>query len=220
MEHDALERLILDLAQRERSLPDDRPIAVAWAARRRQPLDWLTGVAAAIALLMIVSNAPQRPTPRSSAAARAGIIPVSIEYLPTRESLDAPRLDRLRSCSEQDVYTVVLFRGWNSDCGCVSWRLHEFSEGALLARLEAGEPLEIVLDVSDAPPIEQAVFLAVARRGDDLPSDRAREAALLACLNDAAPPEPIDLQPARLKDSVASCLPNGVAVVHHPFVVE
>ncbi len=220
MDDRTLDRLIRHLAERDRRLPDDRELAEACSANRRRPWDWFCGAAAAIALLWIVNSASHRPAPYSSAAARAGILPVSVEYLPTRAALDQPRLDRLRSCSEQDVYTLVLVRGWSSECACVRWDVHEFSEGTLLARLEAGEPLEIILDVSDSPPIEQAVFLAIAQHGGMLPADRAREAALLACLNDAAPPEPIDLQPARLGESVAACLPTGVSVVRHPFVVE
>jgi hypothetical protein len=129
------------------------------------------------------------------------------------------RIATFRPCSDQEAYALVLFRGWSEECACLTWRVHEFADGVLLTRLAAGQPLEIALELPEAPPVEQFIILALARRRGDLPAGGREARRLLDCLNEAAPPSWAGEPEEHYTAAVQTCLPGGAQIVRQPFHV-
>jgi hypothetical protein len=146
-------------------------------------------------------------------------VPVSLCYTPASPDSGEPRVDSFQPICEAGCALVAIFREWNADCQCLAWTLHQWADGGSVTVLSPGEQGEIPLNVSDDPPIEQVLLLAVADSQDVLPTGGERADALLACLNDSA------LSPWHERDAktyaraVENCLPAGVTVLPQTFVV-
>ena len=100
------------------------------------------------------------------------------------------------------------------------WRLYDWGTGASVALATAGEPLDISIDVTDMPVVEQLLVVALARLPDDLPDDAAESQALLACLNSSSLETDTPEDITGFASAVESCLPPGVTVVSHAFSSE
>jgi hypothetical protein len=209
-------RLLRGLAEAD-SLAGSRP----WALRlepagtlrgRGLRMVWTTSLATAAALVLAL----RAPTPGPLSRAQ-GDPAFHIDYQAAPAAEAAARIATFRPCADRDAYAVVLFRGWSEECACLTWRVHEFADGSPLARLAAGEPVEIAVDVSGDPPVEQFIILALARRRGDLPTDDDDAQRLLACLNDAAPPSLPGEPDEHYATALQSCLPGSARVVRQPF---
>ncbi len=184
------------------------------AGSGRPAITWAASLAVAAALVLALRTpvwVPPHPAPRIPA--------LEIDYQAGYAADASTRIATFRPCSDQDAYALVLFRGWSEDCACLTWRVHEFADGALLARLAAGEPVEITLEIAETPPVEQFIILALARRRGDLPAGSREALRLLDCLNDAAPPSWAGEPGEHYAAAVQTCLPGSAQVVRQPFYV-
>ena len=169
--------------------------------------------AACLALLMW-----QRPA--ATVAPVTGDIPINIEYTTHAALADERCVASFRNTTGEDCVVLAVFRAWDSTCQCRQWQLYEWEHGASLARAVAGKPLDISIDMTNMPAIEQLLVVALARRAGDLPGSEAGTEALLACLN-SSPLEtehPDDIR--GFASAVESCLPPGVTVVSQAFSSE
>jgi len=187
---------------------------------RRQPQRWLWQIglsaAAVAACVLLLSPPPRAPlAPRSAAA-----VPVEIDYCPGVPLSDGLRIDRFEPTATGHGAVLAIFHVWHDGCQCLGWRLHEWEDGRTVAEVAPGQVLDIALDVTDAPPVEQLLLVAISRHADDLPSSEADTYGLLDCLNEVTPPtDPCD-SAAAYASAVQSCLPEGVTVVPRAFFVE
>ncbi len=174
-----------------------------------------SALATAACLLLL---ATLRPVPPSVAV--DGMISVSIEHTAVAALNDDGCIARFRNTVRENCVVLAVFRAWDSACQCRQWRLYDWGTGDSVAMATVGQPLDISIDVTDMPVVEQLLVVALARRPDDLPDDAAESQALLACLNssplETETPEDITGFAAAVK----SCLPPGVTVVSHAFSSE
>lgn len=191
-----------------------RPIAEA-QARRAQPARWLVPLAAAVFALFAL-----RPVEVETEKGRSFAEFVTIDHIP-RVSHDArSRIDAFRPCADQDAAALVLFRVWDDACDCIEWKLHQFADGSAVTRLTAGEALDIRMDVTDAPALDQYFILAVARQRDGLPHSRRATQQLLTCLNSTCPPVFPGEDPLPGAETVIECFPTGVELLQRRFGVD
>ncbi len=168
--------------------------------------------AAVLALVMIWPPASRRP----ALSSLDGVPVVLARHAPMPEP--GKQVERFRSCSAEDAYAVVVLRAWSPDCGCVTWRVHEFDDGTRFARLPAGEDVSIHLDVlDDDPRVDQMFMLAVARQLGDLPLDRESAASLIECLNQSLPPEQLGEPTGDSPEALVACVSPSVRVIPHAF---
>ena len=81
------------------------------------------------------------------------------------------------------------------------------------------ERVEIPVNVTESPPIEQWIAVAVSNANDSVDASEADLAEqILACLDTHAADHPGD--EAVDTQMVASCLPNGFELVPATFIVE
>lgn len=190
-----------------------RPGADRSASLGRYGLQTAAAAAAVIAVILLWRPPTESAVPglRTASTVRAGALAgVSLDYGPD----EAGAAGQLRSCSEQDAYTMVVLRDWSDECGCVRWQVHTDPQGDAIRRLPAGEQVAIPLDFRGPATIAPVVLMAVAFRPNDLPQDVDAEAEMLACLNEYAGGE----EASAHEQALATCLPSGVAVVRHaPF---
>ena len=216
MRNEQLGRLIRRVIELDDLAGEAQPLAGILHPRissaRRPALS--VGIAAAVAVAMLLPFGANRDYRTYAAPAMV------IDYAPAHHGVDDSRIDTFHTCPTEDAFALVLFRAWDTDCQCVAWKLHEFADGRALMRLAAGEALEIPLDVSNSPPVEQVVVFAVSNRRDELPATAREAEELLACLNTTLPPSALGEQPVCCAAPVESCLPPGVALVQRSFVVE
>lgn len=158
--------------------------------------------------------------PGAAVAPVTGDIPVTIEYTTHATQADERCVANFRNTAGEDCIVLAVFRVWDSTCECRQWQLYEWERGVSLARAFAGKPLDISIDVTDMPPVEQLLVVALARRQGDLPGSEAGTEALLACLNSS----PLETEfPEDIKSfasAVEFCLPPGVTVVSQTFSSE
>lgn len=211
-----LEQLLAELAENDAlfGTPVARPAALR-AGVRIVGLRALIPLAAAAVLLMTFRSpvpAPvTRPVAEEALASLGAPLGISLDHHAGVASANQ-RHDVVRSCSDEEVYALVLYRGWSHDSRDLIWQLYRFADGTSLARLPAGESIDIPVDVYSAPAVEQTFMLAVARRAGDLPSGPAETEDLLACLNDSLPPSRIEF-PGQSADAARACLPQCVTVL-------
>lgn len=215
-----LERLLAQLAEHD-ELFDGR--ARQAPPTPRTPRIQIVGIrallplaaAAAIALFLMRTPAARvlqpMPAPLQVSLADVTPLPISMDHC-TGRCEDGKRLDVMQSCSDEDAYALVLYRTWSHDYRGLVWRLYRFADGTSLAKLRAGEAIDIPVEVNSAPAVEQTVVLAVARRVGDLPVSTAETDDLLACLNDSLPPTRIEF-PGQPAEAARGCLPQGVTVL-------
>ncbi|MFQ5805411.1 MAG: hypothetical protein ACE5I3_03050 [Phycisphaerae bacterium] len=188
----------------------DRPLF-----RRRV---WQIGLSAAAVAACVLLLLQQRLAPR--APQRAAAVSLEIDYCPGLALHDGVRIDHFEPTATEHYVVLAIFRCWHDECQCLAWRLHEWEDGRTLAEIAPGEVLDIALDVTDAPPVEQLLLVAIAQHADDLPGSEADTYGLLDCLNEVTPPtNPCD-SAAAYASAMQSCLPEGVTVIPRPFFVE
>lgn len=230
MQNRRLEQLIRQVVESQ-ELFDPPAARPALTSRTRRALHILVPLAAAAALALLLywpkedrsDTSVARPddgiVSRSERPLAASTIPVSLAYQPA-SGVDSSEVDRFHSCADEDAYAIVLFRVYNSECSCITWRVHVFEDGSRLARLQAGVGLEIpLLDGDDIPPVEQMILLAVARTAGVLPAGADAADSLLECLNDSLPPTPAGEPQDHSPSAVLACVPQDVVVVPQPFFV-
>ncbi len=176
---------------------------------------WLLATSGAAALLALVFMNPRSVTRYRTIPAKA----ISIEHVSSPVSQAGQRIDVLQPCLDTAAAALVLLRVWDRDCSCLQWQVHEFEDGSTITEMARGEAVQIPVDVSHAPPIEQSVLLAVARRASDLPSTVDAREDLLACLNGVCPPSLPDEASCGNPD-VLPCLGEGITLVQRPFVAD
>jgi len=115
---------------------------------------------------------------------------------------------------------LAVFRAWHQDCQCLAWQLHVWEDGRPSVELLPQDICDIMIDVTDAPPVEQLLLVAIARDPEDLPRNSAQAGDLLDCLNAVIPPSGPNGHVAAYASAVRLCLPEGVTVVPQSFVVE
>src|SRR5262249_31951779 len=130
-----------------------------------------------------------------------------------------PREATFQPACDAGCALLAIFREWNADCQCLAWKLHQWENGGSVAELPPGQPVDIHLNVTDDPPVEQVLVLAVAQGRDTLPSSGERAAALLECLNDAPLSASAEQDVSAYTSAVAGCLPDGVTLLPQSFVV-
>jgi hypothetical protein len=193
----------------------DAPLVTA----RRLSLRWGLAAAAALALAVIL---PMRDSSllRPSADAWVFMDAPAPGIAPDGAADGADSFQRIRSCSDQDAYAIVLLREWLPECQCMDWRVHEFEGGAALMRLRAGQEIEIPVHVAGDPPLQQQLFLAIAPRLFGLPTSAQATEDLLACLTDAAPPTTADTDDpggSGYTAVVQECFPPDVTILPSTF---
>lgn len=185
--------------------------------RRRQPV-WQLGIpaaAAAAALLMALLPPAADRKPIS-----AFVSSFHIDYCPAVPCYDGVRIDHFEHSSPEQCAVLAIFNTWEKDCQCLAWQLYEWEDGRALAELSPDEVRSITIDVTDAPPIEQLLLVAIAKNPSDLPSNETQTYELLDCLNEVAPPTNPHESAAAYASAVRSCLPDTVTVVPQPFFVD
>jgi len=193
-----------------------RPLAALRFARRPWRGALALGALAAAACLMLVFRAPTQPRRYYQAAA----IPLDVAYCPGVADAHGQRVDRFEPTTPEYCVVLAIFHKWQNGCRCLTWQLHTWEDGRTVAEVRPGEAPEIALDVTDAPPVEQLLLVAISSRASDLPSDEAELDGLLDCLNDITPPTDGCENAEVCARAAQSCLPAGVTVVPRSFFVE
>jgi hypothetical protein len=149
----------------------------------------------------------------------AGVPLMHIEFAADAAPRDDRCVARFTGVPNEGGVLLALFRAWDRQCGCRTWRLYRWEDGDAVTRIRRDEALNIALDVSDMPPSDQLLVVAVASHPGDLPGDSMEAEQLLACLNSS----PLEMQnPEDLTafaSAVEGCLP-GASIVAHPFTTE
>ncbi len=145
--------------------------------------------------------------------------PLQIEFAADATPRDDRCVARFTGTANEGGALLALFRAWDRQCGCRTWRLYRWDDGNAIARVRQDESLKFALDVSDMPPTEQLLVVAVASNPETLPGSTGEAEELLACLNSS----PLEMQHpedlAEFASAVETCLP-GAAIVAHPFSTE
>ena len=174
------------------------------------------GAVAAAACLWFFLRLPAE----QSSVQQASALPLQVAYCPGVPFTDGQRIDRFEPNSPEYCVVLAIFRTWQQGCRCLVWQLHEWEDGRTLAELMPGDVPDIELDVTDAPPVEQLLVVAISPRASDLPSSDDEVDGLLQCLNELSPPTESCESAEVCAMAVESCLPEGVTVVPQSFFVE
>jgi hypothetical protein len=176
-------------------------------ARRIRRLHTAVYCAAAALAACLALSFVARPT----AAVDSG---PQVRAEPTRPLLPAHRLLQagaqpvhLASVLEQGGVLLALLGAWNSDCECIRWRVHEWSDGCATADVANNQTVNIPIGETAT---DQLVLFAVARRADDLPRDADEAQPLLECLNRLDEADPVETMLHNSTELAAACLPDGV----------
>ncbi len=198
-------------------LDDVAPATIKFdRGRPRRPLWRIAAPAAAAAALLLALLPTTAHRPPSAAFASS----FQIDYCPTVPRYDGVRIDHFEPSSDEQCTVLAIFNTWENDCQCLAWQLYEWEDGRSLAELSPNEIHKIAIDVTDAPPIEQLLVVAIAKNPSDLPSNERQASELLDCLNEVAPAtEPYE-SAAAYASAVRACLPDSVTVVPQPFFVD
>lgn len=186
-------------------------------ARQRWPFGHLAAPAAAAAAAVLLALLPATEHRSPNAAVASSF---QIDYCPTVPRYDGVRIDHFEPSSAERCTVLAIFNVWHNECQCLAWRLYEWEDGRALADLTPDEIQSIVIDVTDVPPIEQLLVVAIAKDPRDLPSDEKQTGELLDCLNEVAPATEPREDAAAYASAVRACLPDSVTVVPQPFFVD
>lgn len=184
------------------------PALPRWAARLA-PL----AAAACLAMLLTLETGVE-------SEAIGGIIPVHIEHTVLAARDDERCEASFSNTADQNCVVLAVFRMWDAACQCGQWQLYDWGKGAAVARALAGTPLNIAIDVTDMPSVEQFLVVALAHDAADLPHGESETEALLACLNSSPLETEIPEDITGYASALESCLPPGVTVVSHAFNTE
>jgi hypothetical protein len=158
--------------------------------------------------------------PTSQSDLTSDAIPIRVEYCPGVRLASGARIDRFQPSASERCSVLALFRTYHEECRCLAWRIYEWEDGRPLAELDPEQVVDIALEVTDAPPVEQLLVVAVARRPTDLPADHEQTTELLDCLNEVSPPTEWQAEASAYASAVKACLGSGVTVVPQSFFVE
>jgi hypothetical protein len=179
---------------------------------------WRSGLGAAAAaacLLLLIHPWSAESGPHIATAA-----PIEIDYCPGLPLHDGVRIDRFEPTTTEHCVVLAIFHTWQDECQCLAWQLHEWENGDALVEVTPGQELDIALDVTNAPPVEQLLLVAISRDPAQLPRTAEQTYELMDCLNEVTPPtDPCD-SVAAYTSAVQACLAEGVRVVPRPFFVE
>jgi hypothetical protein len=212
-EIDELERA----ARASDRLDDVAPATIKFDRARQRPSLWRLGLPAAAAAALLLALLPTTAYRPPSAALASSF---QIDYCPTVPRYDGVRIDHFEPSSEERCTVLAIFNTWQKECQCLAWQLYEWEDGRALAELSPNEVHRITIDVTDAPPVEQLLVVAIAKNPSDLPSDEKQTYELLDCLNEVAPPTDPRESAAAYASAVRSCLPDSVTIVPRPFFVD
>lgn len=202
------------------------PRTIHFPRLRIRGTHWWIGLSAAAAacLLFILWPRSHPPTPPAgellTVAEASKEIPVEIDYCPALPRRDGVRIDRFEPSSPENCSVLAIFHTWHEECKCLAWELYEWEDGRPLAEFSPDRVLDIALDVTNAPPLEQLLVVAIARDPNDLPRSETDTCELLHCLNEVRPPTDPGDTAAAYASAVRACLPKGVTVVPQAFFVE
>jgi len=193
------------------------------AAPHARPVSWKLGwpAAAAAAILLALlwprgQTVPPKPVePRLAAGPQC-----AVEYWPGTRQEDGVRVDCFEPSATEPCTVLAVFHSWQKDCQCLGWQLYEWEDGRSLAELSPEEVRGITLEVTDAPPVEQLLVVAIAKDPSKLPHNEAQAAELLDCLHEVDPPAGTQESATAYASAVQACLPDGVTIVPHAFVSE
>ena len=195
--------------------PTLRPVRLV----RRRP--WLLLrfglVASAAAVLLLTLAMPHQTQPEPVAGPQC---PLAIDFWSGVPREDGVRMACFEPSTSERCSVLAIFRRWQHDCQCLVWQLYEWEDGRPLAELSPEEISNIALDVTDAPPVEQLLVVAIARNPGDLPTSADQAGILLNCLDDVEPPAGAHAGVSAYATAVQQCLPEGVTVVPRPFLIE
>ena len=202
MRRDGLERLIVQGREIEEffGLPS-RGVVRRSLWRVLEP--WAGAMLAAAAIFLALAIPANAPSPASANGLQ----------------LDAAVVHRaeaavLESCSNEDLYALVLMREWMPDCECIGWRLYRPSADLpAVMRLLAGQTASVPVDEAHDPSVLEYVVLAVSRSRSALPHQAEDEDELIRCLWESAPPATPFESSQSYASAVAACLPAAVTVV-------
>lgn len=193
--------------------------AGAWGAKRA----WLhvgAGIAAAVLVSTMLPTAPRGPGTSSPAVEAIGsMVPVSVCYSPGAPTDGGARIETFQPVCEIGCALLAIFREWNDECQCLAWTVHHWADGTPVADLAPGQPVDIPLNVSDDPPVEQVLVLAVATSREALTMSGDHADELLACLNETSLSPGPERDLSSYTSAVERCLPEGVTILPQSFVI-
>jgi hypothetical protein len=222
MDFENLVRMALEIDELERgartaeTLGGVIPATIRVGRGRPRLPAWQLAVPAAAAALLLLALLPSPPRQPSSAFASS----FRIDYCPAVPPYDGVRIDHFEPSSPEQCAVLAIFNTWEKECQCLAWHLYEWEDGRALAELSPDEIRHIMIDVTDAPPIEQLLVVAIAKDPRDLPSNETQTYELLDCLNEVAPPTDPRESAAAYASAVRACLPDTVTIVPQPFFVD
>lgn len=146
-------------------------------------------------------------------------LPVSLNYYPCSECPLSRRFDCFAPRVIEPVVMLAISRTWDRACSCLVWRVHKWDDGSTVGSADLHTARDLELDVSDSPPVDQMLLLAVARGPESMPTRSDDGKALMECLNSNAPPSALSSDAVFCASTVQACMPQGVTVVPHRFVV-
>jgi hypothetical protein len=196
---------------------DDETAVIRRDQRRSRRALWRTifSAAAAACVLLLVQPWSGQPARRQGAAA-----PIAIDYCPGIPQHDGLRIDHFEPTAPEYCVILAIFHTWHDECNCLAWHLYEWEDGRTLIEVAPGQAVEIALDVTDAPPVEQVLLVAVSRDPADLPRTTEETYDLMDCLNEVTPPTDPRGSAAAYASAVKACLAKGVRVIPQSFFVE
>jgi len=205
----SLIRMAMDAAELEVDRPERAPLFVR-STRSRTLVTCLVAGAAAAAIFVL--------SPRPAATPVEARPALALEYCPSDDT-QAPRIEHFGPRTEQFGLVVALLREWRGECQCLAWRVYEWADGRAITAIDPSDDLDIALDVSGAPPVEQFVVVAMSPHSGGLPVNRAEAEDLVACLNEQDYNADAE-QLAHSESMVAFCLPDDVEIVARRFLID
>ncbi|MGE3182498.1 MAG: hypothetical protein AB7N71_12775 [Phycisphaerae bacterium] len=172
---------------------------------------WLSSAIAAAASIVLFSTTIVEPT----GTAVATTVPIHVSYVPKVDTTACCRRDCVTSTPAEPCAILAVLHRWSSECQCMVWDLYDWAGGETVARVQAGEAVEVIADVQMPPTRDEVVLFAVARNRTDLPA-RGQEGAFLDCLLETS--DELDRSDASYTNAVKTCLPDSVLVVPQRLV--
>ncbi len=175
------------------------------APRRRHTLRWFASMAVTAAAACIAAawfwTGQVEPTGTHSP-------PVLAEHKPMPSRTDGTTRFAVAPPASGDSYVVLsIFRTWDGECQCRSWRVHRLAPGKTLAQMETGELLDAALASRCVESVERLMVVALAGRPEELPMQSDQAESLLECME--LSPNDADRSTAAMTQS---CVPGGLTV--------
>lgn len=172
--------------------------------------NWFGIAVAAAAAILLFSTTIVHDNSDDGASGPPKRIAVNVSYTPKIDTTSCCRRDCVTSTPEESCAILAVLHRWSNECQCMVWDLYDWAGGETIARVQAGEPVNVITDVEMPPRQDEVVLFAVARDHNDLPA-RGQEAAFLDCLLETS--DEAERSDAGYASAVETCLPNNVLVV-------